>query len=470
LALRLSLPIARQCGQAQSPLSAELNPGQSAGFILGHQLLNFCLTPPSPTLNQREQDTIEQNVPERLVASRPFVMTSRTASPSVSLILISHSYPPVLGGSEIEAQRVCAALIRRGHRVTVLCAGGPPMPDVSRWTDSAGVPVRIFARRQTGRLRDTGFALAVAWTLIKERRNYQLVYFLMQGLHLATGLTVARALGKPAVMKFSGSGLITMLRDSWLGRLELRWLQKWARRVMILNQGMVDEATSAGFDSRQLLWMPNPVETGEFAPCGPARRQELRTQWEIPSSALVTLFVGRLAPEKELGSLVGGFAAAAARVPGALLVFVGDGPSRREAEEQVRNLGIFSLVRFTGRLPVNEVLQWMQLSDIFALVSSNEGFPCSLVEAMSVGLPSVVSSIPANAQLIESGVHGLHSATCDQASIADCLVRLLTDPTARARMGEAARCRAIENYSTDKVLDRYEALFGEALSSPGAQA
>src|ERR1039457_901572 len=121
----------------------------------------------------------------------------------VSLLLISNSYPPVLGGSEIEAQRVCAALLRRGHRVTVVCAGGPPMPDVADWVDPAGVPVCIFARRGTGRRKDYTFALAVAWILFKERRHYQLVYFLMQGMHLATGLPVARWLGKPIVMKVS---------------------------------------------------------------------------------------------------------------------------------------------------------------------------------------------------------------------------------------------------------------------------
>src|ERR1035441_9269143 len=102
---------------------------------------------------------------------------NRAPAAPVSLILVSHSYPPVLGGSEIEAQRVCAALIRRGHRVTVLCAGGAPMPDVATWLDPAGVPVRIFARRTRGRLQHYAFALAVAWTLLKERRNYQLVYF-----------------------------------------------------------------------------------------------------------------------------------------------------------------------------------------------------------------------------------------------------------------------------------------------------
>ena len=380
----------------------------------------------------------------------------------VSLILVSHSYPPVLGGSEIEAQRVCAALIRRGHRVTVLCAGGAPMPDAARWVDPAGVPVRIFARRSGGFLRDCVFAIGVAWTLFRERRNYQLVYFLMQGLHLATGLPVARWLGKPIVMKISGSGIATAMSGGPLGRLELRWLNKWARRVMILNPGIAAEAVAAGVDPQRLLWMPNPIDIDEFAPCGEDERQNLRDRFGIPAHAAVAIYVGRLAPEKELSSLIGAFAAVAQRLPGALLILIGDGHCRRELEARVAQLGLAAHVRFAGRQPVSDICHWLRAADLFALVSSNEGFPCSLSEAMAVGLPSVVTDIPGNAQLIDSGVHGLVVPVGDEARIAEAIAGLLADPERRSRMGGSARLRIVENYSTDKVVDRYESLFQEA--------
>jgi glycosyltransferase involved in cell wall biosynthesis len=384
----------------------------------------------------------------------------------VSLLLISYSYPPVLGGSEIEAQRVCAALLRRGHRVKVLCAGGAPMPNVADWTDPSGVPVRIFARRWGGPRRDYLFALGVAWALWKERRNYQLVYFLMQGLHLAVGLPVARALGKAIVIKISGSSIITMMRQTFLGRLELDWLKKWAYRVMILNAGMAEEAAAAGFRPSHLLWMPNPVDTSEFTPVSAGERRALRAQLHIPDRAAVLIYVGRLAPEKELPSLLRAFAAVRQRVPGALLTIVGEGPDREALTMLTGRLELTDSVRFTGRQTIAEVRQWLQAADVFALVSSAEGFPCSLVEAMAVALPAVVSSIPANLQLIDAGVHGLHAALRDEQAIAAALVELLSDPALRARMGEAARRRVVENYSMDKVLDRYEALFYEALGRP----
>jgi len=383
----------------------------------------------------------------------------------VSLILVSHSYPPKLGGSEIEAQRVCAALIRRGHRVMVLCAGGPPMPDAARWIDPSGVPVRIFARRREGRWQDYTYALAVAWTLFRERRNYQLTYFLMQGLHLATGLPVCRALGKPSVMKVSGSGLIPIMRQSWIGRLELRWLERWASRVMILNDGMVAEATDAGISKERLMWMPNPVDTAEFIPCPAPDRVALRARLGLPADARCIIFVGRLAPEKELPSLLRALPSVIRREPRTILVIVGDGPVRSELEALTRALEIGPHVRMTGRQTVPEVLEWLQASDVFALVSRNEGFPCSLVEAMAVCLPSVVSDIPANRQLIGPAVHGLHAVMGDSVSIGDALSTLLADDDLRRRLGAAARTRVVENYSVDRVVNRYEALFAEVLQS-----
>ena len=288
----------------------------------------------------------------------------------------------------------------------------------------------------------------------------------MQGMHLATGLPVARWLGKPIVMKVSGSSIISLMRNSWIGRLELRWLRKWAYCVMILNDGMAAEAAAAGFAPRHLLWMPNPVDTDVFAPCSPARCTELRTQLGIPCGAVSVVFVGRLAPEKELPSLIAAFAAVVRRMPGALLVLVGDGPDRKDLEKLAGDLGLNANIRFAGRCAPDAVCQWLQASDVFALVSSREGFSCSLSEAMSAGLPCVVSDIPANTQLIDSGLHGMRVRLRDERSIADALLRLLGDERLRAAMGLAARERVLGNYSVDKVLDRYESLFKEALTGP----
>ena len=392
------------------------------------------------------------------------------SSPRVSLLLVVRSYPPVLGGSEIEAQRVCSALVRRGHRVCVVCAAEPPMPELAHWTDPLGVPVRLFGRFWPLRLRGYVYALGVACTLLRRRRDYQIVYFLMQGLQLAVGLPLARFLGKPVMMKLSGSRAIPAMRTFWLGRRELRMLRTLAQQVLVLNPDMSQDAVEAGIDSRQLRWMPNPVDTAEFSPCSPEQRARLRAELGIPPVAKVVVFTGRFSPEKNLPSLLGAFAQAVRSEPEALLVLVGDGPERPALESQAAELGLTDCIRFTGQQTSEEVRRWLQSSDIFVLVSSHEGFSCSLAEAMSSGLPCVVSDIPGNAQLIDPDVHGLYAKPGHVASAAGALAKLLRDRPLRARLGGAARQRILDHYSTDKVLDRYEALFMELLGQPPSES
>jgi glycosyltransferase involved in cell wall biosynthesis len=84
---------------------------------------------------------------------------------------------------------------------------------------------------------------------------------------------------------------------------------------------------------------------------------------------------------------------------------------------------------------------------------------------MAVGLPSVVSDIPATRQLVDHEQHGLLAPVGDESAIAAAILRLLGDDGLRARMGQGARRRIVDNYSTEKVADRYEALFREALAA-----
>jgi len=309
------------------------------------------------------------------------------------------------------------------------------------------------------------FSLGVVWLLIRERRNYQAVYFLMQGLHLAAGLPVARVLGKTILMKVGGSGVLPLMARSATGRLELHWLRKWADRIMILNEGMRAEAVAARLPANKLVWMPNPVDTERFRPAVDAERRHMRAQYDLPSNAVIIIYTGRLAPEKSLHLLVEAFAAICPQNPQAYLVLVGDGPTRAALVEQTQRLGCRHKTRFVGSVDPAEVPQWLQMADVFALVSLSEGFPCALVEAMSTGLASVVSDITANQQLVQSETHGLLAPAGDVSAIIMALTRLLDHPELRARMGSEARRRVKERYETARVLERYEALLCETIST-----
>jgi glycosyltransferase involved in cell wall biosynthesis len=234
---------------------------------------------------------------------------------------------------------------------------------------------------------------------------------------------------------------------------------------MILNDGMKEEALREGFPEEQLYWMPNPVDTEKFVPCDQAARLERRARFGIPATAPVALYCGRLAPEKALPSLIDAFEIVVRRIPDAVLVLVGDGPLRAPLTEQAARLQIPEKnLRFAGRVAPEDVPTWLQIADVFTLVSPSEGFPCALAEAMSAGLASVVSDIPGNRQLIESGTHGLLVPVGDSEAIAQAIAQIFENDQQRASMARESRNRVVENYSTSKIADRYETLFNESLT------
>jgi glycosyltransferase involved in cell wall biosynthesis len=162
--------------------------------------------------------------------------------------------------------------------------------------------------------------------------------------------------------------------------------------------------------------------------------------------------------------------------PHAVLVLVGDGPCREEIRSIAGGLAEEERVRFTGAVPSSDVHEWVQIADVFALVSSLEGLPVSLIEAMATGLPVVVSDISANRQLVDHGVEGMVVEAKNEDAIGSALGAILDNPETRRQMGEAARSRIGDRFSTARVTVLYETLFarllgwGDAMTAPGEAA
>jgi glycosyltransferase involved in cell wall biosynthesis len=265
-------------------------------------------------------------------------------------------------------------------------------------------------------------------------------------------------------MKIGGSGVVPIIYKSRIGRQELRWLNRWGKKILILNEGMRQEAIDHGISAHKLIWMPNPVDTKEFSPARVDEQLQLRSRFGIPQATPLVMYSGRLAPEKALPTLLDAFALVVKQVPNALLVLVGDGTMRLALVERSAQLGLTERnIRFTGRVDPQEVCLWLKIATVFVLVSPSEGFSCALEEAMSAGLPSVVSDISANRQLVENDSHGIFVPVGDTERIGSAIACLLRDSNLRERIGGAAREHIILNYSMSNIADRYEALFRETL-------
>ena len=104
-------------------------------------------------------------------------------------------------------------------------------------------------------------------------------------------------------------------------------------------------------------------------------------------------------------------------------------------------------------------------SDIFILPSRAEGMSNALIEAMSCGLPCIVSNIPANTQLITNGENGLVVSLDDQEALAEAIIQLTQDEDLRQKLGQAATQTVASHYSINIIAERYLAVYEQLLSN-----
>ncbi len=173
------------------------------------------------------------------------------------------------------------------------------------------------------------------------------------------------------------------------------------------------------------------------------------------------IFVGRLAAVKGLPILLDAMAKVRERGVEMELTVVGDGVDREMLEEQARELGIDGYVDFVGYQSQEEVRDYLNRSDIFAMSSFAEGVPVVLMEAMSMGLPVVAPLIAGIPELIEHGKDGYLVSPGDVDSLAVCLSELIVDKELRQRLGENGRAKVKAEFNIEREVDwLYELLVG----------
>lgn len=171
-----------------------------------------------------------------------------------------------------------------------------------------------------------------------------------------------------------------------------------------------------------------------------------------PPEPLRLVSVGRLREKKGFPVLIEACRLLAERGVQFELSIVGDGPQRRELEELLERRGLWGRVRLRGSLDRYGVRQELQRSHLFVLASvvdergGRDGVPNALLEAMACGLPVVASRVGGLPEAVSDGVEGLLVPPGDPQALAQAVQRL-ADAGVRRQMGEAARRRALGEFS-----------------------
>jgi len=144
------------------------------------------------------------------------------------------------------------------------------------------------------------------------------------------------------------------------------------------------------------------------------------------------------------------------------LELIGDGPKIQESKALACSLGIADQVNFLGlRSDVAEILA---NCDIFVLTTKSEGFPRTILEAMSAKLPVVVSDVGGVAESVINGETGFLVKPGDHAALVNKISLLIHDPELRRTLGEAGRRSYQRQFQFETMLDKTMSLYQEVLA------
>jgi glycosyltransferase involved in cell wall biosynthesis len=399
----------------------------------------------------------------------------------LKLALVTRRYPPLIGGAEKVLSYLAEALAAEGADVTVVTSRVPKLELASREevpvvTERKG-PGQIprgrltVVRLETSRLRFWG-----TWRYMRNLNRWfrenpiDLAYVSMLKHDAYVVIGAGRRLGFPVVLRPEGAGATgDVAWQSWgnFGRkigLRCRRADAFVAISKSIEQELWDAWRSGTIrPSRWREWFHRTPETPPIVAISngvpiPETAWQRRPDWRAAPCAV---FVGRLAPEKGLDTLIDAWPSVRVRNPEARLILIGEGPQRAALEDRVKalslTLGPGQAVELPGASA--DATSSLRGADLFVLPSREEGMSIALLEAMALGIPLVASSIPGNRQLVSDCEHGRLAPPDDPTALARVIVEQWNDFDRAVHMSLAARSRVDKEFSIQAMARRHLELF-----------
>lgn len=364
---------------------------------------------------------------------------------------------PTYGGSGVVATELGKALADRGHQVHFVSNSLPARLDVFRenlyFHEVSMVHYPLFEH--------SPYVLALTGKLVEVVREQKLdllhVHYAIPhatAAHLAREILAGQGIRVKVITTLHGTDITLVGKDPNYAPVVSFAIQQ-SDAVTAVSDFLRDE-THRYFDCRKkVITVPNFVDLHRFTP---SVRPGLRERF-CPEGHRLLIHISNFRRVKRIDRVVEWFHRISDQVPSSLLM-VGDGPELPRAEQSVREGGLSGKVHFIGRQdPVESLLG---VSDLLLLPSETESFGLAALEALACGVPVMSSDAGGLPELIEDGRGGILVSENGQAQGIERAVALLSDPTKLDQFRQASIRRA-SNYSLERILPLYEALYRQVL-------
>lgn len=379
------------------------------------------------------------------------------------IALVTRRYPPAIGGAEKVLSYLAAALAALGHDVAAITAmpfdRAEPLPD----REAPPVPGGSLS---VERLATHPWRFVGTWLYMRNLRRRlesdppDLAYVSMLKHDAYVAVEVGRRRGFPVVLRPEGAGQTGDIAWQHWGRFGQRIARRCRRAdaFVALSKPIADELEADGYDPDRIAHLPNGVPV-------PAQPWNRRPDWrEAPRAA----FVGRLAREKGLDTLIDAWEVVRRVHRNARLTLAGEGPERAALEARAGQLDLGESIHFAGS--VDDPTSLLREQDLFVLPSREEGMSIALLEAMALGIPLVASSIPGNRRLVGDFKHGRLTPPDHPLMLAQAILEQWGNFDRALHMGRAARSLVARSYSIEAMAQRHLELFEAILASRAGSA
>lgn len=373
--------------------------------------------------------------------------------------MILNNFELPFGGPELQAQKVAAALIARGHQVLIIAKGSGKAP-CREWLDELTIV----------RLNKRGLAsIELFWQLFKYRDDFDVLHVHGVGRLASVAIRFAKQFQKRVFIKVTTVGHIYKKPQSKLKKMlqkflpfskqKLRLLQK-ADGIIAISSEIRDELKNNGFPPSSIYDIPNGVDTSRYYSVDLKNKNKLRSKLRLPVNKCIFVYTGKLTRRKGIDTLITAWCKSSQAKTTGMLVMLGSGRGQQDnmeayIQESVEKYCLEDSVLTLG--DVENVADYLQAADIFVFPSRREGLPNSLLEAMACGLLCVASDIGGNSDLIVSGKNGFLVSVedvdqwCEQIESAAVSVN--------NALKEAAASTVKDNYDLTITVDRLAKLF-----------
>jgi glycosyltransferase involved in cell wall biosynthesis/SAM-dependent methyltransferase/uncharacterized protein YbaR (Trm112 family) len=380
---------------------------------------------------------------------------------------------PVFGGPHNQALRLAEPMRTRGWETVVLLPAEPG--NAADRLREAGVDVVSLPLHRLRASRDPRLHLTFMARLAPEVKEIRRVIRergidLVQvgGLVNPHAAIAARLERVPVVWQ-----LLDTRAPMSLAVLSMVFVRTLADVVMATGRSVaLSHPGGSRIADRTITFYP-PVDVELFRP-RPEERYGVRSEWNVPADALVVGCVANINPQKGIITLIRAFAQVRKRVPVAHLVLVGaEYKTQSSYSAEVR-----TAIHAAGLVVGRDVLLVGERTDVhrqlagmdafaFAPIVRAEGISTAVLEAMSVGLPIVTTAVAGLPEAIQDRVNGILVPPDDPGSMAEAVVELLQHPETAARLGGAARSRAVASFGIPRCVDDHVRAYERALGIRG---